>query len=529
MRRYAGLLTLILAVALAAPPARAQEKPRYGGELVFVVPSQPPSYDGHQEETFGLIHPVAPHYNTLLRVDPFDKTGTKPAGDLAESWTVAKDGLVYTFKLRRGVKFHDGSEMTSKDVKASFDKIIFPPAGMKSSRGASYQSVEVVEAPDPSTVRFRLKWPEASFLLNLSSPWNFIYKADILAKDIRWYEKNVMGTGPFTFVEHVKGSHWVGKKNPNYWDKGKPYLDGYRAIFISSSSAQVAAVRGERAMIQFRGFSPAERDSLVAALGPKITVQESPWDCVLMVAMHHEKKPFDDKRVRRALTLALDRYDGSKNLSRIAIVRDVAGVQGPGTPYATPPAELEKLAGYGRDINAARAEARRLLKEAGVPEGFAFTFKNRGIPMPYEPISIWLIDQWKQIGLNVRQEIVEASAYHPMLKRGDFETAMDFACGFIVEPDLDLYRFVSTSDANYGKHKDKVIDELFLKQARAVDVEERKKTLRAFEKRLLDEEVHIIYTLQWHRIIPHSSKVKGWTITPSHYLNNQLDTVWLAD
>ena len=528
MRRYAGLLTLILAVALAAPPARAQEKPRYGGELVFVVPSQPPSYDGHQEETFGLIHPVAPHYNTLLRVDPFDKTGTKPVGDLAESWTVAKDGLVYTFKLRRGVKFHDGSEMTSKDVKASFDKIIFPPAGMKSSRGASYQSVEVVEAPDPSTVRFRLKWPEASFLLNLSSPWNFIYKADILAKDIRWYEKNVMGTGPFTFVEHVKGSHWVGKKNPNYWDKGKPYLDGYRAIFISSSSAQVAAVRGERAMIQFRGFSPAERDSLVAALGPKITVQESPWDCVLMVAMHHEKKPFDDKRVRRALTLALDRYDGSKNLSRIAIVRDVAGVQVPGTPYATPPAELEKLAGYGRDINAARAEARRLLKEAGVPEGFAFTFKNRGIPMPYEPISIWLIDQWKQIGLNVRQEIVEASAYHPMLKRGDFETAMDFACGFIVEPDLDLYRFVSTSDANYGKHKDKVIDELFLKQARAVDVEERKKTLRAFEKRLLDEEVHIIYTLQWHRIIPHSSKVKGWTITPSHYLNNQLDTVWLS-
>ncbi len=80
---------------------------------------------------------------------------------------------------------------------------------------------------------------------------------------MHWYEKNIMGTGPFTFVEHVKGSHWVGKKNPNYWDKGKPYLDGYRALFITSSSAQVAAVRGERAHIQFRGFTPAERDSLV--------------------------------------------------------------------------------------------------------------------------------------------------------------------------------------------------------------------------------------------------------------------------
>jgi len=529
MRRLTGLMVLLLALLVAVGPSAAQDKPRYGGELVFVVPSQAPSYDGHQESTFGLIHPVAPHYSTLLRVDPFDKTGTKPVGDLAESWTISKEGLVYTFKLRKGVKFHDGSEMTSKDVKASYDKIIFPPQGMKSSRGASYQSVEVVEAPDPYTVRFRLKWPESSLLLNLASPWNFVYKADILAKDIKWYETNVMGTGPFTFVEHVKGSHWVGKKNPNYWDKGKPYLDGYRAIFVSSSSAQVAAVRGERAMIQFRGFTPADRDSLKAALGDKITVQESPWDCVLMVAMHHEKKPFDDKRVRRALTLALDRYEASKNLSKIAIVRDVAGIQVPGTPYATPPAELEKLAGYGRDINANRAEARRLLREAGVPDGFAFTFKNRGIPMPYEPVSIWLIDQWKQIGLNVKQEIIEASAYHPMLRRGDFETAMDFSCGHIVEPDLDTFRFVSTSDENYGKHKDKVLDELFVKQARAADPEERKKILRQFEKRLIDEEVHILFTLQWHRIIPHNSKVKGWTITPSHYVNNQLDTVWLSE
>jgi len=522
-------LTLGALGPLAAGDASAQDKPRSGGELIFVVPSEPPSYDAHQEETFGVIHPMAPHYSTLLRVDPFDKTGTKPVGDLAESWTISKDGLTYTFKLRQGVKFHDGSLMTSKDVKASYDKIIFPPAGVKSLRKSTYQGVEAVEAPDPSTIRFRLKWPEASLLLNLASPWNWIYKADILAKDMQWYAKNVMGTGPFKFVEHVKGSHWVGKKNPDYWDKGKPYLDGYRAIFISSSSAQVAAVRGERAMIQFRSFSPPERDSLVQALGPKITVQESAWDCVLMVAMNHEKKPFDDKRVRRALSLALDRYEGSKALSKITFVKDVAGVQVPGTPYATPPEELAKLAGYGRDINANRAEAKRLLREGGVPEGFSFTFRNRGIPHPYEPLGIWLIDQWRQIGLSVKQEIIEASAYHPMLKRGDFEVAMDFQCGFIVEPDLDLGRFLSTSDANYGKHKDTAIDELYLKQARATDPEERKRYIRAFEKRLLDEEAHVMYTLQWNRIIPHSSRVKGFTITPSHYLNNQLDTVWLSE
>jgi peptide/nickel transport system substrate-binding protein len=248
-----------------------------------------------------------------------------------------------------------------------------------------------------------------------------------------------------------------------------------------------------------------------------------------MVAMNHEKKPFDDKRVRRALTLALDRYQGSQALSKIAIVKEVAGIQVPGTPYATPPAELEKLAGYGRDIARSRAEAKRLLKEAGVPDGFSFTFKNRGIPMPYEPLGVWLIDQWRQIGLNIRQEVIEASAYHPMLKRGDFEVAMDFQCGFIVEPDLDLVRFVSTSDANYGRHKDTAIDDLFQQQARTADPEERKKLIRRLEKRLLDEEVHVFYTLQWHRIIPHSARLRGWTITPSHYLNNQLDTVWLTE
>src|SRR2546427_227980 len=264
MRPRLGLLIGILAALLAAP-AGAQERPRYGGELVFAVPSEPPSYDAHREETFGVIHPMAPHYNTLLRPDPNDKTASRIVGDLAESWTISKDGRVYTLRLRRGVKFHDGSEMTSRDVKASYDKIIFPSAGIASDR---------------------------------------------------------------------KGA----------------YLDGYRAIFIKDSAAQVSAVRGERAHIQFRGFSPAERDSLVAALGPKLTVQESPWNCVILVALNHERKPFDDKRVRRALTLALDRYQGAQALSKIAIVKEPAGVQVPGMPFATGPAELEKLAGYGRDI-----------------------------------------------------------------------------------------------------------------------------------------------------------------------------------
>ncbi len=523
--------TRFLALAAAALlwlPSHAQA-PRNGGELVFPVPSEPPSYDGHREETFGLIHPIAPFYNTLLRVDPNDNSGTKPAPSIAESWSTSSDGKTYTFKIRRGVKFHDGSELTSRDVKASYDKIVFPAPGVGSTRKGQYADVAAVDAPDATTVVFRLKEPSGSFISSLLSPYNFIYKADILAKDPHWYEKNIMGTGPFTFVEHVKGSHVVGKKNPNYWDKGKPYLDSFRAIFVRDSAAQVAAIRGERAHAQFRGFSPAERDSIVNTLGNKVTVQESPWDCILLVAINHEKKPFDDKRVRRALTLALDRHTGSKALSKIAIVKAVAGVQVPGTPFATPPEELHKLAGYWTDIEKSRAEARKLLKEAGVPDGFQFTFKNRGIPMPYEPLGVWMIDQWRRVGLNVKQEVIEAAAYFGVIRKGDFEAAMDFQCGYIVEPDLDMYKFLSSdrNPANYGRYKDPVLDKLYDQQSRETDVAKRKALVRQFEKRLLDEEAHYLMTLQWHRIIPHSAKMKGWTVTPSHYLNQTLDTVWL--
>ena len=527
MKRLASLLALAAGAVLVLPATVQAQKS--GGELIFPVPSEPPSYDGHREETFGLIHPIAPFYNTLLRVDPNDKSGTKPYPSIAESWTQSSDGKTYTFKIRRGVKFHDGSDLTARDVKASYDKIVFPPPGVGSTRKGQYADVEKIEAPDATTVIFRLKEKSGSFIASLLSPYNFIYKADILAKDPHWYEKNIMGTGPFTFVEHVKGSHVLGKKNANYWDKGKPYLDSFRAIFMSSSSAQVAAVRGERAHIQFRGFTPKDRDTLKEALGNKITVQESPWDCILLVAINHEKKPFDDKRVRRALTLALDRHTGSKALSQIAIVKEVAGVQVPGTPYATPPEELNKLAGYWTDAEKSRAEARRLLKEAGVPEGFSFTFKNRGIPMPYEPLGVWMIDQWRRVGLNVKQEVIEAAAYFGVIRKGDFEAAMDFQCGYIVEPDLDMYKFLSVdrNPANYGRYTNRKLDDLYDRQSRATNVEERKKLIREFEKLLLEEEAHYIMTLQWHRIIPHSSKVKGWTVTPSHYLNNTLDTVWL--
>ena len=524
------LLTIITLLFITSFGAVAAEAPRAGGELVFAVAETPPSFDGHRETTFAMLHPIAPHYSTLLRFDP--QNYPKIVGDVAESWAISKDALTYTFKIRKGIQFHDGSVLTAEDVKATYDKIIFPPEGVVSARQATYRVVDKVETPDVQTVVFRLKHPSASFLANLASPWNFIYKADILAKDPRWYEKNIMGTGPFTYVEYVAGSHWVGKKNPNYFMKGRPYLDGYKAVIIRDTAPRVAAVRSGQALIEFRGFNPAARDDIVKTAGNQVAVQESPWVCNLTVAINNEKKPFDDVRVRRALSLAIDRWGASKALSQISVMKYVGGLLRPGSEFAIPESELVKLAGFGKNIEASRKEARRLLKEAGVPEGFSFTLKNRNVREPYEVTGVYVIDQWRQVGLNVTHVQQEEGAYFNDFRQGNYDAGIDFSCDFMDDPDLQLFKFVSSdkSPVNYARYNDSVLDDLYDKQSRATDPKERLKLIRQFEKRVIDEKAYQFPpTLWWQRIVPHWTKVKGWKITPSHYVNQDLRDVWLAE
>ncbi|HWO43330.1 MAG TPA: ABC transporter substrate-binding protein [Candidatus Eisenbacteria bacterium] len=528
--RLVGLFVLALCLALENSDAAERESPRRGGELVFAVGGTPPSFDGHRETTFAMLHPIAPHYSTLLRFDP--QNYPEIVGDVAEDkWTVSKNGLTYTFRLRKGIKFHDGSELVARDVKATYDKIIFPPEAVASARKASYAAVERIDAPDPQTVVFVLKHPSASFLANLASPWNFIYKADLLAKDPRWYERNIMGTGPFVFVEHVAGSHWVGKRNPNYFIKGRPYLDSYRAVFIRDTAPRVAAVRSGQALVEFRGFNPAARDDIVKTLGKQAVVQESPWVCNLTVTLNNEKKPFDDARVRRALSFAIDRWGASKALSQISLMKHVGGVFRPGSEFAASETELTKIAGFGENIEASRKEARRLLKEAGVPEGFSFTLKNRNVKEPYEVTGVYVIDQWRQVGLNVNHIQQEEGAYFNDFRQGNYDAGIDFACDFMDEPDLQLFKFLSAekSPINYARYNDNVLDELYEKQSRASNLKERLKILRQFETRVLDEKAYQFHILWWQRIVPHWAKLKGWKITPSHYVNQDLRDVWIAE
>lgn len=527
--RSAALLAVLAAMAIVPAVPVVAQAPRTGGTLTYIVEGEPPSFDAHREETFAMLHPIRPHYNLLVKYDL--PNYPKVVGDLAESWTISKDALTYTFKIRQGVKFHDGSTLTSADVKASYDKIIFPPEGIISVRRITYHMVTKVEAPDAQTVIFRLKFASPGFLRNLASPFNWIYKAEILARDPHFYERNIMGTGPFRFVEYVRGSHWAGTRNPDYFVSGRPYLAGYRALFISSTAIYTAALRSGQALVNFRGLAPAQRDDLVRALGDRFVVQEGPWLCNNLVFFNTKKRPFDDARFRRALTLGIDRWGGSKALSQIAFVGPVGGVMRPTSEFRTPEAELTKLAGYGRNIEAARAEARKLLREVGIPEGFSFTLKNRSIQMPYEAVGIFLIDQWRQIGLNVQHVVQETGAYVADQRGGNYDASVGFTCDPTDDPDIQLNKFLSAdiSAANVGGYIDRQLDFWYFQQSRVKDNETRMKIVRQFEQRVLSEQAYMIYVLWWHRIIGHWRQVQGYKISVAHHLDPDLQDIWLSE
>ena len=525
-----GAVAALAALAACAAGA-AEDAPKYGGRLDFTVGSQLPSYDGHRESTFGVIHPIRPFYSLLIRVNPDNPASPDDfVCDLCEGEVPepTDGGTTYTFAIRSGVEFHDGTPLTAHDVKATFDKIVFPPPGVPSSRKAFFTMVESVSAPDDRRVAFVLKYPSRAFLPALAAPFNFVYaKKDLDAHGYNWHTRNVNGTGAFRFVEHQPGAFVEGVRYDRYHHAGRPYLDGFRAISAPKMALRMQAIRGDRAAIEFRGFPPKARDDLVAALGDRISVQEGDWNCALFFTPNHTVAPFDDPRVRRALTLAVDRWGGSRYLSDIAIVKTVGGIVFPGHPLAATDAELAALAGFSRDIEASRAEARRLLAEAGA-EGLTFTLLNRGVDQPYKILGTWLIDQWRRIGVAVDQRVEPTGPFFDSLRRKkDFQVTMDFNCRSMVNPLANVSKFLGSAGDNYGYYDDPELEALFIRMNRETDEAAQRRLMRAYEKRVLDEMAHTGITLWWYRINPHRSYVRGWKAATSHYLNQHLDNVWL--
>src|SRR5271169_1552679 len=274
--RTAALAAILGATAFAASAGQDEEAPKHGGTLTYMIPADaPPSFDAHREETYATIHSAAPFYSTLIRADPDNPGKTDDlVCDLCTTMQQPTDGgKTYTFKIRDGVKFADGSPLTAVDVAASWNEIIFPPPGVVSARQSNFVMVDSVKATDPSTVVFRLKFATDAFLPALADPYAWIYEKKIIDKDPHWYEKNIMGSGPFKFVAYETGQSIKGERNPDYFRKGLPYLDGFTGIYADKQAVRVEAIRSDRAAIEFRGFPPTAVDELKNALGDKITVQ----------------------------------------------------------------------------------------------------------------------------------------------------------------------------------------------------------------------------------------------------------------
>jgi peptide/nickel transport system substrate-binding protein len=530
--RTGSFAAAVVALCIAAAPATAQEeKPKHGGTLTYVIPADSPaSLDGHRETSYATIHTAAPYYSVLIRVDPDNPASTTDfVCDLCTAMPSPTDGgKTYTFKIREGVKFHNGDPLTAADVAASWNEIVFPPPGVLSPRASNFMMIDKIAAPDATTVVFRLKFPTTAFLPALADPFAWIYDKKIIDKNPHWYEKNVMGSGPFKFVSYDIGQSIKGVRDPNYYHKGQPYLDEIVGIFAPKQAVRLDALRSDRAAIEFRGLPPSARDQLKQELDGKIAVQESDWNCGSVVTFNEKRKPFDDVRVRRALTLAIDRWGGAPALSKIADVRTVGSIVFPGSPLAPTRAELETIAGFWPDITRSRAAARKLLKEAGA-EGLSFEMLNRAVDQPYKYVGIWLVDQWSKIGLHVTQRVLPTGPWFAAERSGDFAVDLQANCHSVVNPLIDVQPYLPTSVSkqNYGNYEDPQEMTLYEAALHETDPQKQHADMYDFAKYVMDTRTHKLMVLWWYRIVPYRAYVKGWKISPSHYINQDLSNIWL--
>ncbi|MBI2885571.1 MAG: ABC transporter substrate-binding protein [Chloroflexi bacterium] len=533
--QWSFLLAAVALFGMACAPAvqgpgqaevPADDQPRGGGVLTKWIGGDPPTLDNHQSNTYFTSDTAMQSYNGLVRYSPTDPVLSKIEPDLAERWDLSTDGKTYTFYLRTGVKFHDGSALTAQDALASLEKIKDPPKGMTSPRKNMFDPVDRMAAVDDFTLCITLKRPNPSFVPQLAQGWHSIYNK-------KWLEaghdpgKEVMGTGPFLFKDYMRGVSYEAVKNPNYWRQGLPYLDGVKTFIIPDRGTTVAALRTGQLM-EFGGSGPTPEDAktLLQELGDKIVKQDTfGWGGRPLVNLSALRKPFDDVRVRQALSLAINRVDAIKVIS--AGESYIQGYMPAKGPWALPPDELVKMPGYGPDPEKNRAEAKRLLAEAGYPNGFDSKLGVRKLAGA-EDAAIFLKDQWAKIGVNVSLDIQETATGYTNLEQGSFDLYSWGTAYALDDPDaVYAEHYLCNAPRNYSHVCVPQVDALYEKQTATIDPAERRKLVWEMEKIALQNVIKITVEgtqdrgLRW-------AFVRGFVAQPNRYNNLHMEGVWLA-
>ena len=445
-------------------PAAAAETPKRGGTLTYMIPADaPPSFDGHRETTYATVHAAAPFYSVLIRVNPDNPSSTTDfVCDLCtEMPKPTDDGKTYTFKIRQGVKFHDGTPLTAADVAASWQEIIHPPEGVSSARESYYVMVDKVEAPDPTTVVFRLKFATSAFLPALADPFTWIYKKEILDKDPHWYEKNIMGSGPFKFAGYEIGQSIKGVRNPDYYHEG-PALSRRLHRHLSRPSRRCAsmpsaptarpsssaACRRRRATSSCR--SSATRSSVQEQrLELRQPDHAQPQEEAVRRRPGAPRAGAGDRPVARRAGAGQDRQraDGGRHrLPGLAAGGDQGGA-------------ARRWPATGPTSRSRAPRRKRLLKEAGA-EGLTFELLNRNVDQPYKFVGTWLIDEWSKIGLHVTQRVVPTGPWFEAMRSGNFDVVVEANCQSMVNPLLDVRQVPAAhglsprTTANYEDQKE---------------------------------------------------------------------------
>jgi peptide/nickel transport system substrate-binding protein len=510
-----------------APP---EPNPKRGGVLRFALTSRPPHFDVHQSGTINSLGSQGCMFDNLVRRDPRD-SGQTIIPDLAHSWDIARDGKTYTFFLRKGVLFHDGAELTSADIKATFDRIVKPPQGVLIPRSILFKTVEEITAPDKYTVQFKLSEPRPpNFIMSaFASGWNVIISKKTLEENNYNLRKVEVfpGTGPFKSKRRVENEVWVMEANKNYWNEGMPYLDGiefYHALpFSTELGSAILSGRVDYARI----VDPVSTRKAKATPGMSTatfnqSVIQGTW-----VNLKH--KPLDDPRVRRAIHLAFDRP------VLIDVVKDVTpmrvgGFIYPFSDFASPPDEMAKRVGYQEDPTAAVKEARALMAAAGHADGI------KGLDFLVRDVASYRI--WSQaiqamlkesINVDCTLRTVVESVWFDDVASGHFDLAIGAVVSTLLDPSDYFNAWYKTGGPqNYSSWSNTDFD----KRQPPIDqeVDAAKRLAMVHDDEMLMEQDPPVFPVAWENINDiYYNYVKGHN--PKDYFGIydvvRFDTFWL--
>lgn len=471
---WAGTSALGLAVVGPTGRSLAQEAPSRGGVLVVGLTANPPSFDPHKSAAFATTVVTEHIFGCLLR---WDQAGTNVEPDLAQSYEIVDD-LTYKFVLRDGVKFHNGETLRSSDVKFTFDRIANPDTG--SPWRSLYSPIKSIETPDERTVIFQMSRPFAPFLNLLAT---VKYSAIVSEVDIKPTNEVVAGsagTGPFKFVSFQANSNVVLTRNEEYYEDGLPYLDGLELRIIPDEGSRVAALRSDTC--QLTSVTTPEVVEQIASLAGFETPERPANMRVVLLQIDQRTPPFDDVRVRRAFSLAMNRQQIVDVVWRgqAALTAAIPPAQ---EPYGFPSEDVPSLPYQTENLEQARA----LLAEAGYPNGFDTRLAVSPATFSDVAVAQGVQQQVARVGIRFNIEQME---WGSLVKTLQGTLAPLVVVGLIPAADPDTImniRLASTSSINPGKTKDPELDALFLKGRETINPDARVGIYRDIQMRIADQ------------------------------------------